>query len=156
MKYLALCLMLFAIACNTETTENDKKTDSKIITNDTVPEVRTNISKAPVASYMVPLGNPVQKWFFGVQVFETNQTFKYLLRMQYEGMIETDTLRLPNFGTWPVVEVRKGSEKLSCIIGFLDQQKQFKEYKKLVVEVNNMKLVVLKRYSVGVTQTKKE
>lgn len=69
--------------------------------------------------------------------------------MQYEGVLETDTLKIPNFGTWPMVQVIKGPEKMSCVIGFLDKQKHFKEYKKLLAKDNKLKLLVLKRYGVG-------
>lgn len=93
--------------------------------------------------------------YFGVKVYETPFTFQYLLEMQYEGMIETDTLKIPNFGTWPVVEVHKGADKLSCIIGFLDKQKSFKEYKMLSAKGDKLSLVTLNRYGVGVYSSSK-
>jgi hypothetical protein len=152
MKYCYLFTFLLAIACNRSNklqSENASDTTS-FVTNDTIPEGRTTVSKKPVASCLVPVGNPALKQNFGVQVYETPFTFQYLLRMQFGGMIETDTLKIPNFGILPVVEVRPGKEKLSCIIGFLDKKKEFKEYKMLTAKGNQMKLIVSKRYYVGV------
>lgn len=126
------------------------------VSNDTIPEIRTEVSKKPVASYWVPVGNPALQFKFGVDVFETRQTFNYLLRMQYEGMIVTDTLKLPNFGIWPQVQIQKGKDKTSCIIGFLDKKKEFKEYKLLTVQNDKLKLKVLKRYFVGVYRDTKQ
>ena len=40
-------------------------------------------------------------------------------------------------------------DKTSCIIGFLDRNKEFKEYKMLTLKGNKMKLIVLKKYAVG-------
>jgi hypothetical protein len=125
-------------------------------TNDTIPDVRKVVNKNPVASYIIPIGNPALEYKFGVTIYETPETFKYHMRMQYEGMIVTDTLKIPNFGIWPTVQVNPGKEKLSCIIGFLDKEKKFKEYKMLTVKDNDLKLTVLKRYGVGVYSTKAE
>jgi hypothetical protein len=152
MKYCSILLFLLAIACNRSSKLESKSggDTTSFVTNDTIPEGRTTVSKNPVASYIVPVGNPALKQNFGVQVYETPFTFQYLLRMQFGGMIETDTLKIPNFGIAPVVEVRPGKEKLSCIIGFLDKKKEFKEYKMLTAKGKQMRLIVLKRYYVGV------
>jgi hypothetical protein len=45
--------------------------------------------------------------------------------------------------------VKPGTEKLSCIIGFVDNQNNFREYKLLSAEDNNLKLTVLKSYAVS-------
>jgi hypothetical protein len=74
--------------------------------NVAIPEVREAVKKDPVASYLTTVGDPRLDQKFGVEVYETRSTFKYLLAMQYEGMQETDTLTVPNFDTWPVVQVK--------------------------------------------------
>jgi hypothetical protein len=156
MRYITVFLVLIIISCS-ENSRQQAKTAGTVTykSNDTVPIVRKRISKTPVASYMIPINNPVLQQYFGVKVYETPHTFRYLLRMQYEGMIETDTLKIPNFGTWPIVKVKKGPEKLSCIIGFLDKEKNFKEYKMLVAKEDKLRLVTLKKYGVGVYSTSK-
>jgi hypothetical protein len=113
-----------------------------------IPEERKGINKNPVASYLVTAGDSRLDRKFGVEVYETPFTFKYLLKMQYGGMEETDTLKVPNFDTWPVVQVKPGKDSLSCIIGFLNEKKEFMEYKLLSVKDNQLKLSVLKRYHV--------
>ena len=113
-----------------------------------IPEVRTEVNKKPVASYLITVGDRRLDRKFGVEVFETPFTFKYLLAMQYEGIEETDTLNIPNFDTWPVVQVKPGDDSLSCVIGFLDDKKQFLEYKLLSAKNNELKLTVLRRFAV--------
>lgn len=155
MKNILLIIILFIGAC--KGTSNDLKSEgandtTTFTTNDTIPATRKEVSTKPVASYLVPTGKGTKEKF-GVEIFETPLTFQYLLRMQYDWMKVTDTLKLPNFGTWPVVEIKPGKEKFSCIIGFLDKKKQFKEYKMLTAKNDKLKLVVLKRYFVGAYRT---
>jgi hypothetical protein len=55
------------------------------------------------------------------RLFETEKTFRYLLKMQFEEIKGEDTLKLPNFGIDPKPELRKGKDKYSCVIGFIDR-----------------------------------
>lgn len=118
----------------------------KINPQDTIPKTREKISKTPVAVYEEKTDNPLNDWYFRVKVFETEKTFRYVMKMQYEEITGTDTLKLPNQGTWPTIEIRKGEDKYSCIVGFLDKDGQFKEYKKVYVKENVLKVKVLKSY----------
>ncbi len=124
-------------------------------TNDTIPEKRESVSKKAVASYYTVVGDPKLDRKFGLSIYETPSTFNYILRMQYEAVLATDTLTLPNFGVWPKVEIHPGKTSMSCIIGFVDRKGQFREYKMLSAEGNKMKLVALKKYSVGRYSTPK-
>lgn len=151
-KYLSILFLFISTACsngNSLKSENASDTTS-FTSNDTIPEIRKGVSNKPVASYLIPINDPVLKQKFGVEIYETPRTFQFLLRMQYEGMEVTDTLKIPNFGMWPVVKINPGKDKLSCIIGFLDKKKEFKEYKMLTAKGDKMRLIVLKRYTVGV------
>ena len=150
MNYTVLFFVLLLYSCSQNKRQNETSSSGSFTTNDTIPIFRKQVSRSPVASYIIPINNPLLHQYFGVKVYETSVTFQFLLKMQYEGVLETDTLKIPNFGTWPVVQVIKGPEKMSCIIGFLDKQKHFKEYKMLVAKDNKLKLLVLKRYGVGV------
>jgi len=157
MKYIVLFFALLIISCAENGKQQNETSSSPdtVTSNDTIPIIRKKVNKSPVASYMIPINNPLLHQYFGVKIYETPSTFQFLLRMQYEGMIETDTLKIPNFGTWPIVQVNKGPEKLSCIIGFLDKEKHFKEYKMLLAKNDKLKLIVLKRYAVGVYSSSK-
>ncbi len=154
MKYLLTILTLIA-SCNNhnKVADNGGGPDTAFVTNDTIPEIRPVVNKKPVASYMISINNPLLEQFFGVKVYETKYTFQYLLKMQYEGMIQTDTLKIPNFGTWPVVKVKPSKEKLTCVIGFLEKNKAFKEYKLLTARGDKLKLKVLHNYFVGSYRT---
>jgi hypothetical protein len=74
--------------------------------------------------------------------------------MQYKELRETDTLIIPNLGESPKVEIRKGESAQSCIIGFFDKKGNFKEYKKLIVRNEQLKLITIQTYSVGVVRSK--
>lgn len=150
MNYIGLFFVLLIVSCSENSSQQSKKSFSAVVTtNDTIPVVRIQVRKSPVASYIIPINNPLLHQYFGVKVYETPLTFQFLLKMQYEGLMETDTLKIPNFGTWPIVQVNEGPQKMSCVIGFLDKQKHFKEYKMLSAGDNKLKLLVLRRYGVG-------
>ena len=68
--------------------------------------------------------------------------------MYNDGTVQNDTLNIPDFGIWPVIKVNPGKEKLSCIIGFLDRNKEFREYKMLSEKDGQLALTTLKRYAV--------
>jgi hypothetical protein len=148
---LILVFNFWLVGCGQETAESKSRAThtTTVVTNDTIPELRPTISKKPVASYLVQVNDPKLERTFGLKIYETKFTFRYLMRMHYEAVEYTDTLDVPNFGRWPVVEVRKGKDARSCIIGFLDNENRFREYKKLSAKGNKMKLIVLKRYSTG-------
>src|SRR4051812_41761695 len=97
MKYTVLFIILLACGCleNPGKENNPSSASAANISNDTIPVTRKQVSKSPVAAYMIPINNPLLHQYFGAKVYETPYTFKYLLRMQYEGMIETDTLNIP-------------------------------------------------------------
>ncbi len=157
LKRFSVVAVVWLTACADEGVVKSKsaKDTTLFVSNDTISEVRPFVSDKPVASWAVSVDDPKLEQKFGVHIYETNFTFKYLLRMQHGGMHITDTLKVPNFGTLPVVRIRPGKDKMSCIIGFLDQNKEFKEYKKLVADGNQMKLIVLKKYSTGVYESTK-
>jgi hypothetical protein len=143
------------ISCTDKNSLREEKAggETEFVSNDTIPEMRKQVTDKPVASYLVPSKDKDLDYKFGVKVFETPKTFHYLLEMHYDGMKVKDTLKLPNFGMWPVVEVKPSQEKLTCIIGFLDKDKKFKEYKMLTAKDDKLRLKVLKRYYVGSYRT---
>lgn len=153
MKHYCLLLLAALTACQDNHTSKAKATppadSTTFFTNDTIPEIRKTVSKKPVASYLVPVNDPKLERTFGVRVYETPLTFRYLLKMHYEAMEVTDTLTVPDFGIWPVVQIHPGKDKRTCIIGFLDAKKEFKEYKMLTAKGKKMKLTVLKKYYAG-------
>jgi hypothetical protein len=87
-------------------------------------------------------------WRFRVQLFETKKTFHYLMTLEFEEMRERDTIELPNFGVAPKPAIQKGPTEYSCIIGFMDKENKFREYKKVSARNNNIKVTTLKRYGV--------
>lgn len=155
-KVIATLIPFMALACGTEpakdgaTAEAEKK--EAVTAAAKVPDERTEIKKDAAAVYRVKTDNPLNDWYFSVQLFETEKTFHYLMKLEFEEISGTDTLKLPNFGTMPEPVIKKGPEKYSAIIGFLDKDKQFREYKKVYVVGEKLKVTALKHYGVATYQ----
>lgn len=151
---LSVLLSLFVLSCDSKKTSKPKeqvaetKTDTRSPA-DKIPSFRKEISKKPVADYKEKTDNPLNDWYFRVQLFETEKTFHYLMKLEYETIRGLDTLRLPNFGTQPEPVIQKGPEKYSCIVGFLDKDKKFREYKKVYVKNEVLKVTAIKHYAVS-------
>ena len=148
--FVVLGFAFWLSSCKQLHEDSNVNESTTYITNDTVSEVRNKVSTTPVAEYVKPLGDSLNNWKFAVSASETKLRFSYILRMRYKELDESDTLRIPNFGTEPVVEIHKGADDYSCIVGFLDKNKEFKEYKEVAIKGEQMKYTTLKRYFVGV------
>ena len=159
-RNLLLCCML-AAGCHETTPANEavvkadeaaKKSAPAIKTPppaEKVPMYRTTVNAEPVAEYKEKTENPLNDWYFSVKLYETPKTFQYVMRLKYEELEGDDTLFLPNVGTVPKPVIQKGEDKYSCIVGFMDNHDQFREYKKVYVKNDQLKVTSLKHYSVA-------
>ncbi len=155
--YLLVACLFCAAACKNEAGNNGPATDpAVVITNDTIPETRPSVSQKPVASYSEPIPDELNDWKFALAVYETPKTFQFILRVRYKELRISDSLPIPNFGNWPRVELRKGPEPLSCIIGFLDKKGEFRPYRKAAIRHEQLKLTKLASYYVGVYKTRQK
>lgn len=149
MKKISSALLLaIIIGCNNHSVSTDVQKDTVIVNVDTVPEVRTVINPKAIAVYHEKVNDQLNNWSFEIKVYETQKTFYYLMKIKFEEMDAIDTLKLPNIGIRPVVELHQGNEKYSCIVGFKDKQQQFREYKKVSIQNNQLKIKVLAHYGV--------
>lgn len=150
--------LLLLAACNETNLETTAVKDSVvIIPRETVSPERQKPSTKAITSYYEGVADNAgnaNEWKFGIGVYETKYTFQYLLKMQYKELRVTDTLKVPDLGFMPRVEVKKGKEAQSCIIGFYDKKGVFKEYKKLNVKNEQLKLTKLNSYYVASYRTK--
>ncbi len=158
MKLFFICIMLMTmVACNNASVENEKNDTVIVVANNSVSLVRENPNQQAIASYSIDVAdgvNNANNWKFAANIYETKSTFKFLLKMKYKELEESDTLVIPNLGFIPKVEIRKAATAQACIIGFYDKKNQFKEYKKLSVKNEQLKLTTINHYSVGVYQRK--
>jgi hypothetical protein len=157
--YVSLVVTGYLFPCchqNQNDSSTSKKDSSSHVSypSDNIPEYRKEIRKEAIAAYKEKTDDPLNDWYFSVRLFETAKTFQYLLKMQFEEIRGEDTLTLPNFGFNPKPELRKGKDKYSCIIGFIDKENKFREYKMVYVKDGSvLKLQTLNHYSV-VTEEK--
>jgi hypothetical protein len=145
MKYLILLTILCLIACEQKKTKAPENTPTVI--NDTIPETRRTVSKAPVTVYSEKVKDPLNDWKFAVELFETPATFKFLMAIEYEATNVTDTITIPNFGILPKLEIQQGEEPLSCIVGFYDKKGQFMPYKQVSVQGKQLKIATVQHYA---------
>lgn len=114
------------------------------------PELREHVSKEPVAEYKVKTDSKLNDMYFMVELYETKETMKYRMKVDFEGLGGDDTVKLPDMGTPPKPVLQKGPEEYSCIIGLLDNNKRFRELKKVYVtdKGRQLKITTLKHYMV--------
>jgi hypothetical protein len=125
--------------------ERDNKTHE-------VPVFRKQIQKEPVASCQEKTDDPLNDWYFSVRLYETPKTFQYLIKMQFEELRGEDTLELPDLGYYPRPVLKKGKDKYSCVVGFLDPQDSFRDYKLVYVKgERELKLISLHHYAMVVS-----
>ena len=130
--------------------DTDSSSMKPKIVKQEVPEFRERPKPEPAEQYQEKTDDKLNDWYFSVQLFETPMTFNYLIKMQFEEVRGEDTLRLPNLGSPPKPVLKKGPEKYSCLIGFLDDENKFREYKLVHLDkARNLKLTTLKHYSVS-------
>lgn len=155
-SFAPILLLIMALAScqpspkETEPTVRAKAVDTPVVADPlkAIPEFRKEVSTKPVASYRQKTDNPLNDWYFKVELFETEKTFHYLMKLEYEEIRGKDTLKIPNFGMAPQPVIREGPDKFSCIIGFMDKENKFREYKKVYVKNNVLKVTALKHYRV--------
>ena len=150
-------LSIICISCNNQSSQNTealKDSAKKVITNDPISTIRTTINPKPVASFSKKIPDELNDWKFAVNIYETKETFHYLLKMQYMELRADDTLKIPNFGTAPKIEIRQGEKPFSCVVGFLDKNNEFKEYKLVSIKDKNLSVHILHRYAVTTYERK--
>ena len=149
----ALCILT---ACHSSTRTPAVSTDSPAAAAPALPmfkrnpEFRDHIKKEPVAEYQVKTDSKLNDMYFSVRLYETNVTMKYQAKTEFEGLTGEDTIKLPDMGIAPHPVLEKGPEKYSCIIGLMDNNKNFRELKKVYVteKGKELKITTLKHYIV--------
>lgn len=113
---------------------------------------RKNPKTEPIQQYEEKVKNDLNNWVLRVQLFETKERFTYKLKLQYEEITGDDSITFPNLGEDPKPVIKKGVKDLECIIGFMGNDGQFHEYKKVHILNGNLKITTLNSYAVSVKQ----
>jgi hypothetical protein len=150
--FFILLSTIIITACNNNqvTSNRASGTDSAtVVKTDTLSRMRQNINPEPVASFSKPIANSLNNWHFSVKVYETEERFHYLMKLEYMELRKTDTLKIPNIGIEPKIEIHKAKDEYSCIVGFFDKNNNFKEYKLVSAKDDKLKVTVLHHYGVA-------
>lgn len=143
-------MLLSVLLCScTDSINKNNNNDSIISPSENISTARSSVNPNAIKTYEETIKSFETTDHFKVSIFETNQTFNFLIKISYKQMNETDTLHVPDFGSLPSVDIIKGdSIRPSCIIGFYDKNKNFKESKLIYYKENILKIKVLKYYAV--------
>ena len=155
-RVFSLVSTFVLLGCHSSTKAPEAAADSPAATRPALPmfkrnpELREHVSKDPVAEYKVKTDSKLNDMYFVVQLYETRETMKYRAKVDFEGLEGDDTVKLPDMGTPPKPVLEKGPEENSCIIGLLDNNKRFRELKKVYVtdKGRQLKITTLKHYMV--------
>lgn len=154
MKNCLFFASLFLLAsCHSEQAEdNSPANQTVVIPKDTVPEIRVNPQSKPAAAFSEPIGDELNDWKFAVELYETKKTFLYSLRIQAKEVRVSDSVSFPNLGYAPKPVLQKAKEPFTCLIGFLDKDGKFKEYKKVSFIDDRLRIKTTHTYYVGYTK----
>ncbi|MHA4811832.1 hypothetical protein ACX0G9_27300 [Flavitalea flava] len=144
-------------ACHSSSTGNTGEKDSLIqkaareFDVRRAPEDRKEPKKEAVVEYKEKMKSDLNDHEFSVHLFETGKTNYYRVKMQSGTLIGEDTVKLPDLGTEPRPVLQKGKDRYSCIIGFMDNEDSFREYKLVYVkgEGDALSIKTLKHYRVS-------
>lgn len=150
-KLLYCSIIILSIAgCNAH--NNNTSSESVVLKYKHIPHVRSSVNNNAVKIYTETVKSFETTDSFKVALYETKNTFDYLIKINYKQLDAEDTLRIPDFGIAPSVEIEKGDKRPSCIVGFLDEYKQFRESRLIYFEDDKIKVHVLKHYAVTTYQ----
>ena len=150
--FYRLIIVLYFISCHANNNQQDNAKDSVIRNYEHVPLQRSSVNPNAVKTYREEVRSFETTDQFIVSLYETKETFHYLLQIQYKNLEVEDTLKVPDFGMSPSVEILKGDKRPSCVVGFSDKNKKFRELKLVYFENNKLKVRVLMHYAVATYQ----
>jgi len=150
-----ICTLFFVagvLACNPTDTKNaDGSTTTQKAAADMDLE-RASPKTTAVQHYQEKVNHDLNNWYFKVDLYETAKRFTYTIKLQYEEITGEDDITLPNLGLEPQPILKKGSAPYECIIGFMDEKNEFREYKKVHIVDGALKITTLKSYAVSTVQ----
>ena len=142
-----LLLSLVLLSCN-NLADTSGSSDSVVNSSGKIPETRSSVIPDALKIYEETIKSFETTDVFKVSLFETKNTFQYLIKISYKNLDAEDTLNVPNFDQQPSVGIVAGDKRPSCIVGFYDTEKKFRESKLVYFEDNMIKVHVLKEYGV--------
>jgi hypothetical protein len=146
---LSVLFVSIFVGCANPSGQTDDASTESAQALSTISDLRDSVATKPVASYRKKTPNDLNDWYFSVDLFETKKRFEYTVKMRYEEATGVDTISFPNLGEEPKPVLQQGQSEFSCVIGFLDQEGTFREYKEVSFANDRLKITTLKYYSVS-------
>jgi hypothetical protein len=149
---ITIIVVALLVSCNANSNKTSSE-DSVVRKYENIPAERKIVNPNPVKTYEDTIKSFETTDEFKVAIYETKKTFHYLMKIEYKQMEVEDTLKVPNFGIQPAIEIVKGdSIQPSCIVGFKDEKNQFRESKLIYFDNDRLGVKVLKHYAVATYQ----
>lgn len=146
-------LILSSVGCKEQPKTAATTSDPIVIKADSISAIRTEVKKAPIASFSQPVPDELNDWKFSVDIYETERRFHYTVRMQYKELRVRDSVNIPNLGIEPTVQIQKDATPFSCTIGFLDKKGNFKPLTRANIKGDQLKFKTVASYAVGAYKT---
>ncbi len=146
--YSIVFSMLFCSCQNQSSTESGSQNVQTI-----VEEVRKNPKSQAVAVFDEALretqAQKLNAFHFKAALFETNKTFVYKLKFEFETQQEESEFAYPNLGYAPEPIIRKSTTEPQTIeIGFKGPKDEFMPFKKLVADKEGLHFRTVAKYTV--------
>jgi hypothetical protein len=147
----SLTILLFSIfaGCANPSDRDETAAEESTQAPAAIPDLRDSVAAQPAASFRKKTTNDLNDWYFSVDLFETRKRFEYVVKMRYEEATGVDTISFPNLGEEPRPVLQQGKSDFSCVIGFLDKEGTFREYKEVSFAKDRLKITTLKYYAVS-------
>lgn len=143
---------LFIMACgNSNQAENksaepnttDAKAPFTLVT-------RESVNPNPIDSYEYKFTDAESKlnnWVFRVNLLETSNYHNYEMDIVYQTLETKESITIPNLNIEPKVGLKKIGDT-EVIVGFYDKNDDFKEFYKVFVQEDNLRVEKIKSYNV--------
>jgi len=146
---LSVLLISILAGCANPSEQNEAAVEESAQAPAAITDLRDSVAAQPAASFRKKTPNDLNDWYFSVDLFETKKRFEYVVKMRYEEATGVDTISFPNLGEEPRPVLKQGKSEFSCVIGFLDKEGTFREYKEVSFAKDRLKITTLKYYAVS-------
>lgn len=146
----ASCLLI--IACgNTNQAENNSAEHTPADTKAPFTLVtRESVNPKPIESYEYKFTDAESKlnnWVFRVNLLETANYHNFDMDIVYQTLETKESINIPNLNIEPKVGLKKIGDT-EVVVGFYDKNDEFKEYYKVYVQDDNLRVEKIKSYNV--------
>lgn len=148
-RYSALFFIVLFAACQSEKDHSAKRNnDSSKKTEQTIKQdqKKSQDTGNPVASFSANMDDVETNNDFVVKVYPAKKPKQYKITIQFGANHAQDEVDFPPKQYYKEIALRKGSTNDECLLGFIDNNGDFKEMKLISCTTTQIKIKSLKAY----------